>query len=607
MDTASRLFVFGTLANREYFRIITGKTFARQEAVLPGYQYRSVPPRFACILPAADASVTGVLLDGVDAETLAHLDRYEDSGKRCERQCVTVQAGGESVTAFTYVGKPEAAAASCGIAPETAEEPLEQEIAAVLAGLASPQPSKPAPLEEHVRRELAGDVIEELRRQGSRSHPLALMRIRQNLERIPLPGLTWLEKEPAAQQYAGNYLRLIARLVAFNQIEERIFVAYREVVRQPSHCYSRSASILAALTFLNRHAEALDAGLRQEGMDRYTPGREYSDTAQAALRVAEALYDPDAIQRIVQRIFAARQEGGTPLGAEMEFSPLGARAVTAPPGADPAFDSFFYFHDFDLARRLRKLGGYVDDHTGVCFDESRSRGFLELALGRLQVGGDYSRPVTNDPALLAALIRETVLFTGIRPHSLHISMQAIPERPFTQATDPTPFYCLLLLGGDLSRDRAGVLREKRLALAETKNLHQALTFSRLNAHRPGEEASADATVVEFTFPRLAPRRPYELLILALKGFQWATNPMPLALTTERGPQREMAKALMSWARSPQPLQEEEIQSFAALVAQGLRTEQALTGGHSDAYIAEKVEQIKRHLIRRNQCIKEQAQ
>lgn len=606
-----KLFAYGTLANRDYFQIITGKDLPRRSATLPNFARVVELRAFPYIVPRAGASTDGVLIEGIDANVLAHLDHYEANGRLYTRRPVLVVAGAEETVAFTYVGNPEQIAAHFGFdldESDRVEQHLDEEIDAVLARSTTPQGEEDAALEVRARRELMGDTVAALVRAHFQNPSWSPYIVRYSLERSSLPSLAWLRDCPEAQRYAGNYLRFLARLVAFNQIEERVRADFRPAVRVVDPYYHHTISALIAFTFLNRRAAALLAGIRRQGLDRYDPGREYLDYAREALLLAQSLYDRDTVAAIVQRVNSCRRIGATPMGAELEFSYLGMHAVNAAPGADPVFDSFYYFHDFDLARRLWKMGGYVDDHTGVMFDEGRSRGFLEVAFGRMRVGADLSRPATQDSWILAELIQQATRFIGIPTHSLHLSLQADAERPFTRLEHPEFLKCLLALGGDLSPDAKGVLREQRIFRKETMSPYTGLEFSRLNSHR-AEEGDARATaVVEFTFPRLSARRYYEPLILALKGFQWANNPMPLDLTAKcpyRAYHREVAAELVRWARNPQALSSSETGAFLEEVERGLYREAAAADAAVSADAIEAgLQRIERLLRRRNRLIRE---
>ena len=97
----TNLFVYGTLKDNRLVRTLTGRTFPRVTAELPGWH---LVPRTASgypeVEPAAGRCVRGYLLLGVDPESLRALDAYEEG--YCRRR-VRVRAGGRTVPAEVYV------------------------------------------------------------------------------------------------------------------------------------------------------------------------------------------------------------------------------------------------------------------------------------------------------------------------------------------------------------------------------------------------------------------------------------------------------------------------------------------------------------------------
>jgi gamma-glutamylcyclotransferase (GGCT)/AIG2-like uncharacterized protein YtfP len=96
------LFVYGTLLDDARVREVAGRTFPRRPAILAGH--RRVWPRRShpSIVPDADASVEGDLLDGIDDRALAAIDAYEDEGRLYVRDDVTVTCAGTAVRCFVY-------------------------------------------------------------------------------------------------------------------------------------------------------------------------------------------------------------------------------------------------------------------------------------------------------------------------------------------------------------------------------------------------------------------------------------------------------------------------------------------------------------------------
>jgi gamma-glutamylcyclotransferase (GGCT)/AIG2-like uncharacterized protein YtfP len=98
------LFVYGTLTDPECVVAVTGRRFARRPARLDGYARIAPAGGYPYVVPRAGASVDGFVLDGLDADALRALDRYEDEGRLYVRTPVEVAVAGERVACETYVG-----------------------------------------------------------------------------------------------------------------------------------------------------------------------------------------------------------------------------------------------------------------------------------------------------------------------------------------------------------------------------------------------------------------------------------------------------------------------------------------------------------------------
>jgi gamma-glutamylcyclotransferase (GGCT)/AIG2-like uncharacterized protein YtfP len=96
------LFVYGTLLDDACVRRVTGRTFPRRAASLPGH--RRVWPAGGHPYLVADpaGAVAGAVLDGLDASALAALDAYEEEGSLYVRETVTVVVGGAPVPCWIY-------------------------------------------------------------------------------------------------------------------------------------------------------------------------------------------------------------------------------------------------------------------------------------------------------------------------------------------------------------------------------------------------------------------------------------------------------------------------------------------------------------------------
>ena len=97
------LFVYGTLTDEERLEQLTGRRFPRRCATLEGFARVVAAHGYPTIVPQAGGRVEGVLVEGVDAASLAALDAYEDAGRLYARRSTEVLVDGERVPCDVYV------------------------------------------------------------------------------------------------------------------------------------------------------------------------------------------------------------------------------------------------------------------------------------------------------------------------------------------------------------------------------------------------------------------------------------------------------------------------------------------------------------------------
>jgi gamma-glutamylcyclotransferase (GGCT)/AIG2-like uncharacterized protein YtfP len=101
--TASRIFAYGTLVAEDVVRALLGRVPPAAPARLEGYARYALRGRvYPGIVPQAGAHTDGVVYEGLDAVSLARLDRFEGSLYRRESLRV-LGASGLRVEAETYV------------------------------------------------------------------------------------------------------------------------------------------------------------------------------------------------------------------------------------------------------------------------------------------------------------------------------------------------------------------------------------------------------------------------------------------------------------------------------------------------------------------------
>ncbi len=611
IDTVETLFVYGSLHNDQYFQILTGRSLPSQSAEL--LDHRRIQPKnsFAFAVPWKGSSVRGKLLSGVTSAILKRLDEYEDEGRLYHRRVALCRTDAGTVPAFVYIGDPKALRSYIkrGFQErDRIEEFVQRQVDRYLEHKADRcLLMDRGHFALRVTRELLSEEIESILRQHFTEARLPQFIIKHEIENANLPSLDWVAADPKAMRYAGNYMALTVKFMIFNQLEERFRNDYRGHVQASDDFYHRTLSALMALKLLTDRQEQLHQAMAQARVNGYADDLKYTDYAIAAIMIADELYNRRSADGIVAWLNGNRHPGVQPIGAELEFSNLGRHAIGAGEDQDPIYDGFYYFYDYDLMRRGWKLGAHIDDHGFLTKADTHTRGFIELAFGRYKLLGDISKPATMDPWVLAQMIRLAINYIDIRPHSLHVSIQTSPDSPFQAWADPQHIFCLLLLGGDVSADERGVLRELRVYHEEISHPDVGICLSRLNRHHKNPDDTHWSSVVEFQFPRLRANYDYQPLIMALKGIQASANPYPLkGIKNCPDPTylAELENALKRWAAAPVPVPQASLDGFLGLVAQGLEEEGRQAGGGYHDYARSILEEIEGQLRARNQVIAE---
>ena len=107
MQPSSRLFVYGTLLFAELRALVAGRSLEAREAVLPGYRRRALRnAAYPGVVRAPGESTPGLLLEAVDAQALARIDRFEGSLYARRRLSVRIVGRPGFVHAAVYVVPP---------------------------------------------------------------------------------------------------------------------------------------------------------------------------------------------------------------------------------------------------------------------------------------------------------------------------------------------------------------------------------------------------------------------------------------------------------------------------------------------------------------------
>ena len=605
------LFVYGSLREPTIFESVCGLSFTLKPsrvdeprmlfaelAMLDGYRRVSPDNVYFYAIKEPAAKIQGFVIHNVPASAMAVIDKYE--GKLYTRDTVTVNTANGPVQAQAYLNRHRDMKKHFGDRFHVNlihELWLRKRIEIFFAKHTRPGEVSPdADIERRARRELVGTTERDLVVSHLGHDAVSDFYLEHELDR-PAPSVRPLFENGQVRPYIENYLKLVVKQVLLNQFEQHLQFRFRFELNQMVNSmryYTRTVSLLIALRMLNANAPTVEMILKRcfETMPP-TGAYELLDYVKYAVSAADNMFDDRVARGVMHVVRHNLQAGLIPMGAEMEFSNLGYRAVMKNiSDKDAVFDGFRWFDKFALDVLTWKLGGYIDDHSGE-FASGRC-GFFELAPGRLNIAGELSKPATGDPWILSQLIRETVAFYPIGPHSLHLSFQLRRNQIGHQTVLPLNFVkCLFVLGGGTQISNTGQVFVTRMSQDEIRQdrygeeLVFARTSKRMCAFADTDESDSEprfqpvSMVQQYKFIRLDGRANYEPLIMALKGLQLSINPgdyLTAAQLAGNPRLQEEYEELKDWAANPAVIGQQTLQEFLDTIRQGLNSE-----GHRKAY------------------------
>jgi gamma-glutamylcyclotransferase (GGCT)/AIG2-like uncharacterized protein YtfP len=602
-DTSVNLFIYGSLRDPTIFESVCGYSFSlkpsdvRPEKVLYAELamlsgYRRVSPDNVYFYAIADstAKVEGFVVYDVPPSAMQVIDKFE--GKLYDRETVKVHTANGIAQAQAYLASPKLMRQRFGDRFHVNlihELWLRKRIEKFFHQHTRPgEVSMDADIERRARRELLGTTERDLVISHLGQDAVSDYFLEHELNR-PCPSFKHLHGNPQAEPYFENYLALLIKLALLNHFESMIYDRFRfELDRFCPNLryYTRHLSLLIALRMMNSNHSSVDLIL-QRGLETMPAGSssDLIDYVKYAVTAAENAFDPRVVQADLQIIRNNLQPGLTPMGAEVELSNVGHRAIQqSVANQDPLFDGFRYYGDFALDILGWKLGSYIDDHSVT--HAKNCRGFLELAPGRLNTLGEISKPVTADPWVLNQIIREITSFFPVNPHSLHLSFQLRRSQIGRQNVLPLSFVkCLFVLGGGTETTRSGKLWISRLFNEEIERdkYGKELVFARTSKRKPhlssdsyeSRDTKKPVFIHQYKFIRLEKRANYEPLIMALKGLQIALNPADYLTADQLAASRRLRneyEELKEWAANPTPIARTTKARFLDVAYDGLMHE-----------------------------------
>lgn len=604
VENRFNLFVYGSLREPFILESVCGLSFTLKPsqaheahvlfaelAILNGHRRVSPDNVYFYAIPEPSAKIEGFVIYNLPPEALREIDRYE--GKLYERESVLVNTANGQVKAFAYMASPKSMKKRFGDRFHVNlihELWLRKRIEKFFETHTRPgEQSMDADIERRARRELLGTTERDLVVSHLGHAAVSDFFLEHELDR-PIPSIKGLYADPTARPYFEKYISLVVKQVLLNQFEWNLYHRFRfELDRLcPSRRYfTRVISLLIALRMINFNHRSVDMILRRSLEALPIDGTyDLIDYIKYAVQAADSIFDARVAHSEINIIRHNLQPGLVPMGAELELSNLGFRAVHKEVQTqDAMFDGFRYFSDFALDVLSWKLGGYIDDHSDT--QSLHKQGFLELAPGRLNVVGELSKPATADPWILNQLIRETAAFFPVQPHSLHLSFQLRRRQVGRQTVLPLSFVkCLFVLGGGTQLLQSGKLWISRMGYDEIKRNQygEELVFARTSKRRSrmgdrwlDEEpaTSFPSFVHQYKFIRLDPRANYEPLIMALKGLQLSINPGDYLTAEQLAGSRRLRNEyneLKAWATQPEPISRRTKGRFLDTIYDGLMHE-----------------------------------
>lgn len=612
---AVNLFIYGSLREPSIFESVCGYSFSLKPsdsrpwnvlyaelAMLQGYRRVSPDNVYFYAVPDNTTKIQGFIVYDVPPSAMKVIDKYE--GKLYDRETVSVHTANGSVEAQSFLASAKTMRQRFGDRFHVNlihELWLRKRIDKFFHQKTRPgEISIDANIERFARRELLGTTERDLVISHLGQDAVSDYFLEHELDR-PCPSFKHLLGNHQAETYFDNYLALLIKLAILNHFEAMIYDRFRFELDQfctNQRYYTRTMSVLIALRMINSNQKSVDMILRR-GLETMPPGASFDlvDYVKFAVAAAENAFDPRVVQSDLQIIRNNLQPGLIPMGAEVELSNVGFRAIQKSLiNRDPLFDSFRYYKDFSLDILGWKLGSYIDDHSGI--ESKGARGFLELAPGRLNTMGEVSKPATADPWVLNQIIHEITEFFPVNPHSLHLSFQLRRDQIGKQNVLPLSFVkCLFVLGGGTETTRSGRLWISRLNNEEIERnkYGEELMFARTSKRRHHMTGDIDETkpekkpvpVHQYKFIRLERRANYEPLIMALKGIQLSMNPGDYLTADQLSASRRLRneyEELKEWASNPTPIARTTKGRFLDAIYDGLMHEAHNSPYHKLHYI-----------------------
>ena len=582
------LFAYGTLMNKNILKVVVGGVFPNKKAILRGYKLFSPDTGYPYIVAKEDSVVEGIVYSGIDKESFKLIDTYEDEGFYYNRIKVNVETeDGETVESYVYVGNlyniKKVWKDNIDIdVIQRVEEFIEKKIGEKIS---IKRDSKDSDIDRKVKIEILKADIHKLIDLYLDGKYLSNYEVNQEINLVKIPKIN--REIDITLGVLKNYIGLVYDVTCINRIEDYLGDNFSKLLYYKYPLYERTLSIIVSLMMFNKYRLYFEKA--KASILRNIKNIDYLDVIKKAIIDTERFINTHTfeLEYTSKEIKMSLNPGLLTIGVEMEFSNINIQDYDDHRvfKSDKKYNGFLYFNDFDLYRRMWKLGGHIDNHT-ICSQFEKKGGFLEITLGK-EPFSDMSLPITKSLGIAEMLIKETIkFFDKVKPHSLHVNLEYNGNIDWKRENDIEIIKCLMLIAGDFKKLKNGVIVENRMYNNEiVKDPSGAYRIICENSHHCRE--NQEKTVIEYQFPRLSIEKDYFTIIGAIKGFQLGYKPRPFGSKVRVVKDKhikEESNIIKKWAFNVKPVSKNVIEKFISYVDYGFAIERKERPAHTKKFI-----------------------
>ena len=251
----------------------------------------------------------------------------------------------------------------------------------------------------------------------------------------------------------------------------------------------------------------------------------------------------------------------TAIGIELEFSNVGTKGGNFFEPGTAALRNFSKYHHYHLLRFMWRFGAYIDSNFRAK-QLIKKGGFLEYTFMSKADKIKTTRPLTPSPSLAAGLISEGTLFTPVKPHSLHLTVE-LNKTGRTRDITFEELIFFLILTADIDV-RNGKTVETRIAEGDIKGL--AVYRDRFN--KDGVKQTLEYAHMRLS-RKMARNGIYEPLTCAMIAFK---------NTLSFSPAPQWRRLILDWALNPRKPKTDVFACFE-IIEEGLLMEKTLPAGY----------------------------